>query len=252
MIDTKRAGFTLIEIMIVVILMTVVMGIVVYMIVVAENTVDEATVTVYLESEGNHVMDLMRDKIVECKVISPPENANNYMSISFQVPIRVGGNYWNPTSGAINWGAIMSPVEYWEDGYMTYSVITGSVRAGGVETEMINEAALRQDFDRDGNLEDSYYVGDLILDFCDKDGVIQFSQIMVRNVVPYQDTNDDGQNDIKIFALYDNKGDLTEDKAKANRLGINITLGGLLNASGQQMPMMVSSHTDVFLMNPQE
>jgi len=206
----------------------------------AQQTFDEGSMTSFLESQANRVIDVLKDDINECLVItgtSVPTTANNYASLTIKVPVLVGGNYWNPVTGDVYWGA-----EGTQGWYTTYSF--SFVRT-------ISEATDRMDYNRDGDIIDSFDIGEMVKGVYNAAGVIQQSTKLCNDIITvatnrYLDVDGDGNND-RIFTYCNKNG----QPVASGGIGviINIWLGGKLGA--QRNPIIVNTTTAIVLMNPQ-
>jgi prepilin-type N-terminal cleavage/methylation domain-containing protein len=237
--NKSSAGFTLLEVIIVMFILTIMLGGAMYIILSGQDTFDEGSMTSFLESQASRLMDVLKDDISEGLIItaSVPAIANSYASLTLQVPVLVGGSYWNPVTGAVNWGA-----EGNQDWYITYAF--SYVRT-------ISEAADGLDYNRDGDISDSFDIGDLVKEIYNPGGVLQqsvklCSDIMTVAGTRYADINNDGNQD-RIFTYCNKNG----QPVSSGGIGVivNIWLGGKLG--GKRNPIIVNTNMAMMLMNPQ-
>jgi len=207
-----------------------------------QETFDEGSMTSFLESQAARLIDVMKDDISECLVItaSAPTTANNYASLTLKVPVLFGGNYWDPATGAVYWGA-----EGNQGWYITYSFSVD------VDRTAVSEATDSKDYNRDGDISDSFDIGWMVKEVYNDTGVLQQSVKLCNDIITvagirYADINEDG-NDDRIFTLCDKNG----QPVTSGGVGaiINVWLGGKLGA--QQNPIIVNTTTAIMLMNPQ-
>jgi prepilin-type N-terminal cleavage/methylation domain-containing protein len=249
----KRNGFTLLEVTIVMALLVVMIGGAMSVMFSAQRTFDEGAMTNFLESQASHAVDILKDDISEGKVITSlwgwnyffpcPNNSHSIMIL--QVPVEVGGSYWNPATGAVYWGA-----DGQQDAISYYYISP---------TLWINEVNDKKDYNQDGDLNDSFSVCDMFVwVYNPTTGVFirwekLMSNIMIsNNPWGYGDIDADGAND-PIFTFLDKDGTvITEpgDTPSGCRLRLNFWLGGKLGANGN--PILVNSKTEIILKNPQQ
>ena len=200
--------------------------------------------TAFLESQATRLIDVMKDDISEGLVITStgsrlaPCIDNGYTAISIQVPVLVSGNYWN-SAGDVYWGT--DGTQGW---YITYSFYPDPLRTN------VSEATDRKDYNRDGDIDDSFDIGEMVKDVYNAAGVLQQSVKLCNDIMTvagtrYADikTGADGH----IFTLLDKEGNIVT--SGGNRVRINIWLGGKLGA--KQNPIIINTTTDIALMNPQ-
>jgi len=242
---TINNGFTLLEVIIVMSLLVVMIGGAMSVMFSAQQTFDEGSMTSFLESQASRLIDVMKDDISEGLVItgtSVPTTANNYASLTIKVPVLVGGNYWNPVTGAVYWGA-----EGTQDWYMTYTFALTSVL---YETNPLDPTD-KKDYNSDGDVTDSFDIGEMVKNVYNAGGVLQQSTKICNDIITvattrYLDINEDG-NDDRIFT-YCNKDGQSVDSGGIGVI-VNIWLGGKLGA--KQNPIIVNTTTTIMLMNPQ-
>jgi prepilin-type N-terminal cleavage/methylation domain-containing protein len=243
-----QKGFTLVELMIVITLLAGMLIGVMYVIISGQDIFNEGTMTSYLESEGNRLIDIIKDNINECKVItaSAPTTTNNYALLAIQVPVLVGGSYWNTTTGAVYWGAYDNNNQPQQGWHITYSFVP--------TTTNLNEAVTKLDYNRDNDITDSFDVGDIWMymysAYPETVANLQNSVKLGSNVITvanqrYLDINNDGVDD-PIFSFLDDSGNPVTDGG--NRIRINIWLSGI---GARQTPIIVNCRTDAVLFNPQ-
>ncbi|MFH1230350.1 MAG: prepilin-type N-terminal cleavage/methylation domain-containing protein [Planctomycetota bacterium] len=236
-----QKGFTLIELMIVTTILTGMLVGAMYVIISSQDIFNQGTMESYLESEGARLTDIIKEDINECQVItgSMPAVSNNFTTLTIKVPVNVGGNYWNPTTGAIYWGA--NDNQNW---YITYSFV--------ISTTLV-EATTRLDYNGDGDITDSFDIGNIWKIVYNAGGVLQEQVNLGGNIITvatnrYFDINNDGEND-PIFSIWNKTNGLVTSGSTGNRVRINLWLGGVLGA--RQKPIIVNCKTDVVLLNPQ-
>jgi len=243
----------MLEVIIVMAIVAILMGGTMYILLNSQQNFDEGATTTFLESQATRAIDSMKDTISESKVITSlwgwdyyfPCSNTSYTLMILQVPVLVGGSYWDPATGAIYWGA-----DGQQDAILYYYFSS---------TRWVNEAVDRKDYNQDGDLNDSFTFGDIYLwvhnpitfAFIRWDKVM--SDIMIsNNPWGYGDINGDGTND-RLFTLFDKNGNIiTEpgDVPSGKRIRLNYWFGGKLGAKGN--PILVNSKTDIVLMNPQQ
>jgi prepilin-type N-terminal cleavage/methylation domain-containing protein len=243
-INTQK-GFTLIEVMIVATILTGLLIGAMYVIVSSQDIFNEGTMESYLESEGARLIDLIKDDLNECKVITAnmPAPANNYTSIRIQVPVKVGGNYWDPATGAIYWGA--NDNQNW---YIVYSFVPIT------PTPNLVEATTKLDYNGDKDITDSFDIGDLWKYVYNSTNALQEQVNLGGNIITvattrYLDINNDGVID-PIFSLRDKSNNLVTGGSTGNRVRLNFWLGGVLGA--KRNPIIVNCTADIVLLNPQQ
>ncbi|MFH0889124.1 MAG: prepilin-type N-terminal cleavage/methylation domain-containing protein [Planctomycetota bacterium] len=242
--DLSLTGFTLIELMIVVTILTGMLVGAMYVIISSQNIYTEGAMESYLESEGMRLTDIIKEDINECFVItgSMPTTSNNYATLTLKVPVKVGGNYWDPATGAIYWGA--NDNQNW---YIIYDFVPNN------PTPNLVEATTHLDYNGDGDIIDSFDTGNLWKYVYNAGGVLQEQVNLGGNIITvatnrYLDINNDGAND-PIFSLRDKNNNLVTSGSNGNRVRINLWFGGVLGAG--QKPIIVDCKTDVVLLNPQ-
>lgn len=246
LICVPNRGFTLLEVIIVMSILIVMIGGTMYVLFSGQESFDEGSMTSFLESQAARVIDVMKDDISECLVItaSAPTTANNYASLTIQVPVLVGGNYWNPATGAVYWGA--NGNQNW---HITYKFEPDPLRTN------VSEATDSKDYNRDGDITDSFDIGEIVKYVYSADSEIaanlQETVKLCNDVITvatnrYLDINEDG-NDDRIFTLCDKNG----QPVTSNGIGVilNFWLGGKLGA--KQNPIIVNTTTAIMLINPQ-
>lgn len=236
--NKSNAGFTLLEVIIVMFILTIMLGGAMYIIFSGQEVFDEGSMTSFLESQASRLMDAIKDDISEGLVItaSVPTTSNNYASLTLKVPVLVSGSYWDAVTGVVNWGA-----EGNVNWYITYAfsyVMT------------ISEAADGLDYNQDGDLADSFDIGDLVKEVYNGGGNLIQSVKMCSDIITvagtrYADINNDGNAD-RIFTYCNKQGPVA-----SNGIGVivNIWLGGKLGA--KRNPILVNTNMAMMLMNPQ-
>jgi hypothetical protein len=196
--------------------------------------------TSFLESQATRVIDVMKDDISECLVMTP--TPADYLSLSIKVPVLVSGTYWS-SAGVVYWGTYDSsniPRLGW---HITYKF---------VPTGVINEATAtdRKDYNKDQDVTDSFSIGEIIKYVYNDDDEAPPANLQetvkLCNDIMYGDINNDGAND-PIFTLRDKDGNIVTSGGIG--VVINIWLGGKLGA--RQNPIIVNTTTAIMLMNPQ-
>ncbi|MBI5777971.1 MAG: prepilin-type N-terminal cleavage/methylation domain-containing protein [Planctomycetes bacterium] len=248
--NKPNTGFSLLEIVIVVAILVAVIGGAIYVLSSGQQAFDEGAMTSFLESQAGRVIDVMRDDIGECLVITAgaPATANNYASLTIQVPIRSGGNYLNPTTGAVYWGAYDSNNNPQSNWHITYRFEPDPAKSG---LNALNENTDRKDYNQDGDISDSFDIGRMIKEVYDSSAVLRHSTELCNDIITvagtrYEDINNDGNAD-RIFTLCDKNGQPVTGGGTGVR--INIWLGGKLGA--KQNPIIVNANTVILLVNPQ-
>ena len=245
----SNTGFTLLEVIIVMSILTIIIGGAMYVLFSGQETFDEGSMTAFLESQATRLIDVMKDDISEGLVITStgsrlaPCIDNGYTAISIQVPVLVSGNYWN-SAGDVYWGAYDNNNTAQLNWYITYSFYPDPLRTN------VSEATDRKDYNRDGDIDDSFDIGEMVKDVYNAAGVLQQSVKLCNDIMTvagtrYADikTGADGH----IFTLLDKSGNIVT--SGGNRVRINIWLGGKLGA--KQNPIIINTTTDIALMNPQ-
>jgi len=239
--QTRVTGFTLIEVMIVTtILGGILMG-TIYVIMNAQDIFNQGAMQSYLESEGARLIDLIQEDINECQIDtgSMPNASNNFTTLTIKVPVKVGGDYWNPATGVIYWGA-----EGNQGWHITYSFV--------ISTTLV-EATTRLDYNGDRDITDSFDIGNLWKYVYNASGTLQQQVNLGGNIITvatnrYFDINNDGVDD-PIFSLWDKYNNLVTSGSSSNRVRINLWLGDVIDT--KQLPIIVNCKTDVVLFNPQ-
>jgi len=249
-------GFTLLEAIIVMAILSIMMGGAMYVLLNGQQTFDEGSMTTFMESQATWMIDKMKDDISEGKVITSlggwnyyfPCPNNSYSTLILQVPVAVGGNYWDPATGAVYWGADG------QQGVASYYYLSLDVWPPVTLTESTD----KKDWNQDGDLNDSFYLYNLYVYVFDPItwAFIRWNKVMSDIMIStnpwgYGDVDGDGTND-PIFTLLDKDGDIItepDDVPSGNRIRLNFWLGGKLGAKGN--PILVNTKTDIFLMNPQ-
>ena len=234
LVQTSLTGFTLLEVIIVMSIMVMMIGGATYVIFNAQETFDEGSMTSFLESQATRLIDVMKDDISECLVMTPTPTVT-CTSLSIKVPVLVSGNYWNPATGAVYWGA--NDTLGWHIKY-DFSVV-----------RTISEATDSKDYNRDNDISDSFNIGEIVKYVYSADSEIAANlqeTVKLCNDIMYGDINNDGAND-PIFTLRDKDGNIVT--SGGNRVRINIWLGGKLGA--KQNPIIINTTTTILLMNPQ-
>jgi prepilin-type N-terminal cleavage/methylation domain-containing protein len=177
-----REGFTLLEVIIVMSIFVVIIGAAMYFVLSGQQTFDEGLMTSFLESQATRLTDSMKDDISECLVItaSAPATANDYASLTIQVPVRSGGSYLNPDTGAVYWGAYdnnNNPQQNWQ---ITYRFEPDPARSG---LNALNENADRMDYNRDGDIADAFDVGRIVKEVYDSSAVLQYSTGICNDII---------------------------------------------------------------------
>ena len=246
----RSAGLTLVEVVIVMAVLIIIIGGGTYIIMGGQQTFDEGTMTSFLESQATRLIDSIKDDIGECLVItaSAPASANNYASLTIQVPVLSGGSYFNPVTGSVYWGACDNDNNPQQNWYITYRFEPDPARSG---LNALDENTDRNDYNRDGDISDSFDIGRMIKEVYDSSGVLRQSTGICNDVITvagtrYADINNDGADD-RIFTLADKKGRPVTSGGTA--VIINIWLGGKLGA--KRHPIIVNTNTTILLMNPQ-
>ena len=241
--QTRVTGFTLIEVMIVTtILGGILMG-TIYVIMNAQDIFNQGAMQSHLESEGARLIDLIQEDINECQVAiaSMPNASNNFTTLTIKVPVKVGGNYWNPATGVIYWGA-----EGNQNWYITYSFVLANT---------LNEATTKLDYNGDRDITDSFDIGNLWKYVYNASGTLQQQVNLGGNIITvatnrYFNINtgiNDGGND-PIFSIRDKYNNLVTSGSSGNRVRINLWFSGL---GAKRLPIIVNCKTDVVLFNPQ-
>lgn len=251
--NKSNTGFTLLEVVIVMGILIIMIGGAMSVMFSAQQTFDEASMTSYLESQATHAVDLLKDDIAECKVITSlwgwnyyfPCPNNSYTIMVLQVPVISGTSYWNPATGAVYWGA---------DGQqdaISYYYFSG--------TRWLSEFNDQKDYNQDGDLSDFFTICDMwVWVYNPVTGAFirwekLMSNIMISNSPwGYGDVDGDGVND-PIFTLLDKDGNVItepDDAPSACRLRLNFWVGGKLGANGN--PILVNATTEVNMVNPQQ
>ena len=233
---TINSGFTLLEVIIVMSILTVMIGGAMTIIFSAQQSFDEGSMTSFLESQATRVIDVMKDDISECLVMTPTP-AVTCTSLSIKVPVLVSGNYWNPATGAVYWGANAN--QGW---HITYKFVPTGVLNEAVATD-------RKDYNKDKDITDSFDIGEIVKYVYSADSEIAANlqeTVKLCNDIMYGDINNDGAND-PIFTLRDKDDSIVTSGGIG--VVINFWLGGKLGA--KQNPIIVNTTTTILLMNPQ-
>ncbi|MEW6026136.1 MAG: type II secretion system protein [Planctomycetota bacterium] len=238
-------GFTLLELIIVMSILIVMIGGAMYVIFSGQEAFDEGSITSFLESQAARLIDAVKDDIAECLVItgtSVPTTSNNYASLTIKVPVLVSGAYWNTATGAVNWGAYDSSGNPQPNWYIKYSFSY---------TKTLSEAADGLDYNKDGDLTDSFDIGEMVKDVYNTTDVLQYSVKLCNDIMTvatnrYLDVDGNGDND-PIFVYCDKDG----ESVTSNGIGVilNFWLGGKLGA--KRNPILVNTSTAIMLINPQ-
>ncbi|MBI5778261.1 MAG: prepilin-type N-terminal cleavage/methylation domain-containing protein [Planctomycetes bacterium] len=262
-------GFTLVEVIIVMSILTVMIGGAMYVLFSGQEIFDEGSTTSFLESQAARLIDKIKDDISEGLVITTSKTINpmfgdweifpcittSYVSLAIRVPVQVGGNYWDPATGAVYWGAYDSINTPQQNYFVWYTFWLRTP---------LNESIDRKDYNQDGDLNDTFFLCDLYetlyTEWWGWPANPRWNCIMSNIIITwwpdpkpyYGDINGDGIDD-PVFTLLDKDGNVIQDLAttgSAKRLRLNFWLGGKLGAKGN--PILVNTKTEITLINPQQ
>lgn len=229
-----KNGFTLIEVLIAAAILSLMLAGVMTVLLVGQDSFNQGTITVYLESEATRILDWLTMDLPECRIESSPTDGNNHTSMTIQIPVEVGGAYWD-AAGNIYWGA--SGNQGWTITYQFSSL------------ETLDETVTQKDYNRDGDILDKFERGKMMKIIKDATDVTQESIDMGRNILVVfgdwdGDVDSDGVND-PIFLRLNSFNN--EDIVNGNRIRINLWL---IKEGSKGIYLIVNNRTDRTLLNP--
>lgn len=256
-----KQGFTLLEMMIVLAIFSTVMMGAISVLTTGQESYNVGAIKTGLENDALRVMDLLTESLPECRIITSPQDSNNYTMLAFQVPVVSGTAYWD-SLGSIYWGAADNV------GWCMVYVF--------VADQTMNEAADTRDYNEDGDMADIFERGRIVLRIYNStvldDANIVQEIIMGHNFLvmlnpddpnyPVSATTDrngdfnmDGEPD-PIFVRID--GNYTpstvppygDSPGLGNRIRINLFLVTLYGQA--QEAIWTNAKIDVALLNPQQ